>query len=308
MEINHSVIELNRRFGVPGVAEIAAGNGELPKVSITSSAAMGEMYLHGAQVTSWRPAGAKEVLFLSTQSRWQEGQAIRGGIPICFPWFRGKTDDPHAPAHGFVRTKAWQLESITQRGDAISVSMSTGSDDSTKRWWPAEFRLVHRATFGSELRLELELTNRGTTSIRFEEALHSYLRVADVHDARVHGLDAIPYLDNTDANREKVQQGDLAIVAETDSAYLTDRPEIELRDSSAGRRIRLTKQNSLTTVVWNPWETGARALADLGAGEWTQMLCIEASNVLGCAIDLPPGEQHLLTAVITTESWIPSRA
>ena len=264
------------------------------------------MYLHGAQVTSWRPAGAKEVLFLSTQSRWQDGQAIRGGIPICFPWFRGKSDDPQAPAHGFVRTKAWKLESIAQLGDAISVSMSTESDDSTKRWWPAEFRLVHRATFGSELRLELELTQPGERlrSVSGGAALlpqgGRYSRRASTRSG------SIPYLDNTDANREKVQQGDLAIVAETDSAYLTDRPEIELRDPAPVAAFVLPNRTRSPpwcgTHGWN----GARALADLGAGEWTQMLCVEASNVLGCAIDLPPGQQHRTAVRIRVDLAIPS--
>src|SRR5215470_20357967 len=106
--------ELDRRLGIPGVARVCEGNGGLLRVQITNPHCEGEMYLHGAQVTSWKPAGHDEVLFLSSKSSWQEGQAIRGGIPICFPWFRAKTDDPHAPAHGFARTKMWQLESIAE--------------------------------------------------------------------------------------------------------------------------------------------------------------------------------------------------
>ena len=106
---------------------------------VTTPQSKGEMYLHGAHVTSWKPAGAEEVLFLSPRSRWQDGLAIRGGVPISFPWFADKADDPHAPAHGFVRTKAWQLESIVQAGDAVTVSMSTESDAETRQWWPCRF-------------------------------------------------------------------------------------------------------------------------------------------------------------------------
>ncbi len=101
MDALSMVTELDRRFGIPGVARVSAGNGALPRAQITSSLCEGEIYLHGAQVTSWKPAGEDEVLFLSTKSRWEEGQAIRGGIPICFPWFRAKVNDPQAPAHGF---------------------------------------------------------------------------------------------------------------------------------------------------------------------------------------------------------------
>src|SRR5215472_7395027 len=147
METMPAAEELDRRFGIPGVARICEGNGGLLRIRITGSKAEGEMYLHGAQVTSWKPAGHDEVLFLSSQSRWQQGQAIRGGIPICFPWFRAKLDDPHAPAHGFVRTRAWQLESIMENKGALTVSMFIQSDDQTRRWWPAEFRLAHRVTF-----------------------------------------------------------------------------------------------------------------------------------------------------------------
>ena len=119
METMPVVEELDHRFGIPGVAKIDEGNGGLSRIQITGSGAEGEMYLHGAHVTSWKPGGNDEVLFLSTKSRWQEGQAIRGGIPICFPWFRAKADDPKAPAHGFVRTKGWQLESIVQDGREV---------------------------------------------------------------------------------------------------------------------------------------------------------------------------------------------
>ncbi len=292
------ITELNRRFGIPGLAEVVAGNGGLPKVSITSPAAAGEIYLHGAQVTSWRPAGAEDVFFLSSQSRWENGQAIRGGVPICFPWFRAKSDDPLAPAHGFVRTKSWELDAIAQHRNAISVSMFTESDETSKRWWLADFRLVLRATFGSELHLELELTNRGTTTARFQEALHSYHRVGRVQSARLHGLDKVHYLDNTDANREKVQDGDVIISSQTDRAYLTAQPEVVLEDLVLRRRIHIAKENSRTTVVWNPWIEGAKALPDLGDDEWTQMFCVEASNVLDYAVEVAPGKQHRLAATI----------
>ena len=157
METMSVVEELDRRFGIPGVARIWEGNGGLARIQITGSRSEGEMYLHGAQVTSWKPAGNDEVLFLSTKSRWQEGQAIRGGIPICFPWFRTKADDPKAPAHGFVRTRSWQLESIVEDKSGVCVSMAIESDEQTRRWWPADFRLVHRVVFGPELTLETRL-------------------------------------------------------------------------------------------------------------------------------------------------------
>jgi glucose-6-phosphate 1-epimerase len=303
MDTLSGVAELDRRFGIPGVASVREGNGAIPRVQINSPLGEGEMYLHGAQVTSWKPAGSDEVLFLSAKSRWTDGQAIRGGIPICFPWFRAKVNDPQAPAHGFVRTRTWQLESIFEQDAAVVVSMATESDEHTRRWWPGEFRLVHRATFGSYLKLELVCTNTGTTPLCLEEALHTYNRVADVHDVRLQGLDTASFLDNTDSNREDTQRGDVTIGSQTDKAYLDTESTIDLLDSHMRRRIRLRKDNSRTTVVWNPWHEGAAGLRDLGNGEWTQFLCVEASNILDAAVNLAPGKEHRMTAVLSVEKF-----
>ncbi len=129
-----TIADLNRRLRIPDVAQVVEGDGGLAKVHVTSADATGDMYLHGAHVTSWDPRGAGEALFVSSQSQWKAGRAIRGGVPICFPWFGDKADDRGAPAHGFVRTKAWQLESIVLGADAVTVTMFTQSDESTKKW------------------------------------------------------------------------------------------------------------------------------------------------------------------------------
>jgi len=293
------VTELDRRFGIPEIARVCEGNGGLARVDITTPLAHGEMYLHGAHVTSWRPAGSEEVLFLSTKSRWEEGQAIRGGIPICFPWFRGKADDPHAPAHGFVRTTMWQLYSIVENSAGVAVTMFIEGDEQTRRWWPADFRLVHRVTFGSELKMELVCINTGNTALRFEEALHTYNRVSDVGTVRLQGLDGTRFLDNTDSNKEKAQASDVTIASQTDNAFIKTQSDVDLFDPKMRRRIRLQKGNSSTTVVWNPWQEGASRLRDLGEGEWKQFLCVEASNIMDAAVTLAPGQKHTMSAVLS---------
>jgi glucose-6-phosphate 1-epimerase len=287
-----------RRLEIPATASVIEGNGGLQKVCIESPCASGEMYLHGGHVTSWKPAGKQEVLFLSSQSRWENGHAIRGGVPICFPWFGAKADDPKAPAHGFVRTKAWQLESIEQVKDGTAVSMFIESDADTKRWWPAEFRLACRVTFGSHLLLELVVTNTGKESLRFEEALHAYHKVGNILSTRVSGLQATNYIDKTDSNLKKVQRGEIAIASETDRVYLNTKDAIELEDPALRRRTRVAKVNSSTTVVWNPWVQKARSLSDFGDNEWIQMICVETSNVSDFAVDLAPGQKHKMKALI----------
>ena len=293
-DMESAVKEYDPRFEIPGFVEIVDGNGGLPKVRITSPACVGEIYLHGAHVTSWKPAGEDEVLFFSSQSRWEDGRAIRGGVPVCFPWFARKADDSHAPDHGFVRTKAWQLDSISQAGDEITVSMSTESNEATKKWWPADFRLVLRTTFGEELKLELTVTNAGRTSLCFEEALHAYFRVANIEMTGVRMPDAFQYIDKTDLHQIKTQLGDIAITSETDRVYLNTRDEIELEDSLLKRRVHIAKENSRTTVVWNPWAQKARTMSDFGADEWRQMVCVEPSNVSDFSVCIEPGQQHTL--------------
>ena len=291
---------LNRRFAIPGVVRASTGNGGLAKLCVTAALSSSEIYLHGAQVTSWQPAGGEDAIFLSEHSQWQDGRAIRGGIPICFPWFRAKADDPQAPSHGFVRIREWQLDSVTANQDgSVAVACSTESDDSTRRWWPYEFRLVYRLTIGQDLRLELTATNAGSTPFVFEEALHTYFRVGAAQSVRVHGLDQVTYFDNADGNREKVQRGDIVFAAATDNAYVNTKGAVELIDPILHRTIRTEKENSGTTVVWNPWQRGAAALSDLGNDEWARMTCVEACNILGSEVLLAPGQQHTMRATLS---------
>lgn len=298
MDKSFAIANLNARFGIPDVATVVAGNGDLAKVVVTAPSGAGEMYLHGGHVTSWTPGRASEVLYCSPRSLWQDGRAIRGGVPICFPWFGDKADDASAPAHGFVRTKTWELEAITTALNGIAVSMFTESDADTRKWWPYEFRLVHRATFGMELKLELIVSNTGTLPFQFEEALHAYFRVGDAQTAVVDGLDATDFLDKTDHRTRKRHHGGLRFATETDSVFLDTQHAVELVDPVLRRRVSLQKQNSLTTVVWNPWAEKSRATSDLGDGEWKHFICIEASNVLPYPVQLSAGEQHVMTLTV----------
>jgi glucose-6-phosphate 1-epimerase len=176
--------------------------------------------------------------------------------------------------------------------------MFTESNEATKRWWPADFRLVHRVTFGSELSLELVVTNTGKTSLRFEEALHAYHGVGHIEKARVRGLDMTHYLDKTDSNQKKIQHGEIVITSETDRVYLNTSDAITLEDPVLHRCTRVTKENSRTTVVWNPWVQKAHSLSDFADDEWRQMICIETSNVADFAVDLAPGQQHTMKALV----------
>jgi glucose-6-phosphate 1-epimerase len=290
---------LNQQFGIPGIAEITNGHGGLSRIVIKSAAAEGEIYLHGAHVTSWKPAESSEVLFMSRNSLFQDGKPIRGGVPVCFPWFGPNAANPKAPAHGFVRTRGWQVKTIEKSGDAVVVIMELTSDDETKKWWPADFRLLYRVTFGQELSLELILINTGSQPLTYEAALHTYYRIGDISKAVVEGLDRVHYIDKTDNAEEKIQRGTLTINKETDSVYLDTTGDVGVVDPVLRRKITVHKENSHCTVVWNPWIDKAKALADLGEISWPNMICVEACNVGPFAAQVAPGEQHSMKAITT---------
>jgi glucose-6-phosphate 1-epimerase len=292
-----------RRF-----VQIGPGNGGLTRVRVDSPHAEGEMYFHGGQVMSWKPANGDEVLFVSRQARWEAGRPIRGGVPVCFPWFGPHRSNPEAPAHGFVRTKAWELESITEIDEAVIVSMFTAEDNESRRWWPSSFRLVHRVTFGRTLTMELIVTNTGDESLRFEEALHTYYRVRDIDRTRVLGLEGVKYLDTlVRPPEEKTEDGTIAFTGETDRIYLDPRPSVGVEDGAA-RRLRLTASQARTAVVWNPWIAKARTLQDLADDEWRQFVCVETSNVERRAVDLAAGQQHVMRVVVSVDRPASGRA
>ncbi len=298
---------LNLRHALPGIASVVEGANGLPKIHITTPQASAEIYLHGAHLTSWRPVGPdgkaqEDVLFLSRRSHFAPGKAIRGGIPICFPWFGPKSGqkagDPPAPQHGFARTTEWTLEAITQQQNNVIVTLSLTSSETTLHSWPHPFRAEYRITIGSELSIALTATNTGQSPFTFTEALHTYHHVGDVAQVFITGLDGLHYLDNRDKLREKIQQGDITFPTPTDNIYLDAPGSVVLHDPTLARTVTVDKQQSATTVVWNPGSEGAIALADLADEEWDYFACIEASNVHAFAIQLDPGQTHTMTATL----------
>jgi glucose-6-phosphate 1-epimerase len=302
MQINSVAAELDRRFACAGAARVLADGAGLPVVRIATEKCLGAIHLHGAQVTSWRPAGSAEVIFLGSKARFAEGQAIRGGIPICFPWFRAKAGDAKAPQHGFARTRLWALDSVESRSEGVLVDMSLASDSSTRELWPHDFRAKLSAKFGNTLKVAFTVTNTGASAFRYEEALHTYHRVGDIRSARIRGLEGATYFDNTDANRQKQQTGEISIHRATDIAYLGSPHALTLLDPTLQRRVRISKQNSASTVIWNPWKDAADKMSDMGQGEWETFLCAEAANILTDAIELAPGASHTMSVTIEVDA------
>lgn len=294
------LLELNRRFGIPDVLIFDPGNGGLPRARVTTPLAEAEVYLHGAHVTHYRPHGHRPVLFMSASSWFEPGKPIRGGVPICFPWFGPRADDPSAPGHGFARLNEWTVTGAVRLDDgSLSLTFQLGPDERSRSLWPHEFELTYVVAIGQSLQTMLQVRNTGSAAFRFEEALHSYFEVGDVRQVAIAGLRGTPYLDQLQGRRELVQQEDqLRFTAETDRIYRPTAGPYVLTDIEGGRRITVSKRGSNSTVVWNPWVNKSRAMPDFGDEEWPGMVCIETCNVADQAVTLRPGEAHEMVAVV----------
>jgi glucose-6-phosphate 1-epimerase len=293
--------ELNARFALPGgELKFISGQGGLPCAEIRSAACTGRIYLQGAHVAAWEPAGDAPVIFMSSKSDFIEGKAFRGGVPVCFPWFAAKADDPAAPFHGIVRTVQWDVVSTQLLpGAEVSVVMKTHSDAATRKFFPHDFEIENHVTFGKQLRMELAVINSGDAPMSFSDVQHNYFMVGAVDQAAVGGLDGVEYVDKVDSGQRKKQTGEISFDNQVDRVYLNTRSPLTITDRSLKRKILVEKQGSSATVVWNPGQQRARTIADLGADDWPHMLCVEAANLMGGDITLPPGETHRLTTVVT---------
>ena len=298
------VDELERRCGIPGAVQFETDPNGLVRVRVETPHAEASIFLYGAHLTHYQPRGDRPVLFTSTQSRFQRGQPIRGGVPIVFPWFGPHGADSSAPMHGFARLAEWRLESVERTSDG-SVLLIFGLDSAraTHPAWPHAYAARYSVRIGPRLELALEVTNPSDRAVTYEEALHTYLAVEDVRAVEIRGLAGATYVDNTDGMKRKTQESEpLRITGETVRVYLGTRAACVLEDPAAGRRLFVEKWGSDATVVWNPWVAKAQAMPDFGDEEWPRMLCIETANVGEYAIQLPPGARHVLGARIWSES------
>ncbi len=295
-----SLESLRAQHALPGLVDLQHGHGGLIKVVVTTPAASADIYLHGAHVTHYQPTGQPPVLFLSKASKFELGKAIRGGIPICFPWFGGLEAQPAAPAHGFARTTGWALARTAANPDGtVTVELELARPEDPGSHWPHAFRATHAVTVGPELQVALTVHHVVGEPFLYEAALHTYLTVGDIKQVSVAGLENTPYLDKIKAGKE--QPGDPApirFVGETDRVYLDTTATCVATDPVLNRSITVAKAGSASTVIWNPWINKAKAMADFGDDEWPGMLCVETANIGGSAVKLSRGQSHTMTATL----------
>ena len=295
--------ELNAHFGLPGVLVFAAGRGGLVYADVTTAQATARVYLQGAHVTAWQPAGEQPVLFMSRKSEFAVGKAIRGGVPIAFPWFAtdqkaDRVDGKPGPSHGFARIQDWTVAFAALAGDELHLTLTLGPTAMSRSMGFDHFRLAYQLTFGKTLTMQLTVANEGTAPLEFEEALHTYFAVVDVHEVSVTGLEPTAYIDKTDDFKHKpASHAALRFTGFTDRVYPDTTATCVIHDAVEKRRIRIEKTNSRTTVVFNPW----KELADMGPDEWHEMLCVETVNAGSDAVTLAPGQTHTMQAHVVVE-------
>jgi len=274
-----------------------------PMLQIDNKYATAVISLYGAQVLSYKPKtqDAKELLFVSDNAYFEQGKAIKGGIPICWPWFGNDPENLGRPAHGFARNTLWQHESTTaaKQGET-QVTLSLNDTATTQTLWPHAFKLTLIVTIGKTLHLSLQTTNTGNEKFTITQALHTYFAIADIKQTRVTGLDKVHYIDKTVESDTPIEQiGDVIVDQEVDRIY-TDAPsEITLFDDDNNEQVSIRSSGSKTTVVWNPWAEGAAKMGDLTDDGYQYFICVETANAASDTVQIAPQESFIIEAEYT---------
>jgi glucose-6-phosphate 1-epimerase len=287
----------------PDGARIEKGPGGLDRLVLQATEGEAFVYLHGAQVAHFQPKGARPALWMSAESRYEAGKPLRGGVPICFPWFGPKAGSPEAPLHGFARILTWAVGAVTREADGgLRAVLELPAEAAARGGFPRELALSLAVTVGRSLRMELTVRNVDSAAVTFEEALHSYFAVSDVRQVRIRGLEGGGFVDKTAGMAHRPGETEpIAIAAETDRVYLGATGTVTIEDPGWRRRIVVAKSGSATTVVWNPWVAKAKAMPDFGDEEWTGMVCVETANAMGDAVTLAPGASHVMAATLEVQ-------
>lgn len=275
---------------MPAASATVVSDG-LPYLTIANPLATARIYLHGGHVAQWRPASHGDVLWMSARSLYATDKPLRGGIPICFPWFGPHPERAELAAHGFARLREWTLESADDLPDGSTRAVLTlATDAGTRAVWPHDATLTLTVTVGTTLTVELAIANRDATPLACEAALHTYFSVGDIRRTTIEGLAGTPYLDKVGGPTRRVEgSAPIAFTGETDRVYLGTTATATIVDPLLGRRIAVAKRGSRSTVVWNPWTAKAAKMADYGDHEWPGMVCVETANAVDDRMTIAAG-------------------
>jgi D-hexose-6-phosphate mutarotase len=275
------------------------GKGNLPMLKISTPKSTAEIYLHGAHITHFQKTGEPPLLFMSPQSWFAADKPIRGGIPICFPWFGNREGEP---SHGLARILTWELaENTTGPDGSVKVRLRLPRKSLKAEWSALKTEFI--VTVADTLRMELTATNTSANqTLEIEDCLHTYFHVGDIGAVSITGLQGASYLDNSGegkSERKTDNNAALKIPGETNRLYLNTTSAVEVRDENIRRKIRIEKWNSKSTVVWNPWTT-QKMPEDFNSTNHKDMVCVESGNIKENKIRLAPGQTSNLKVTISS--------
>lgn len=294
---------LNERFaGAGGGVEFTVGAHGALVAAVTNAQGSGTVAVQGAQILTWAPAGQAPVVWLSPAAGFKPGKSLRGGAPVCWPWFGAHATDASKPAHGFARNRDWEVLEVAPVAGGTRLVMRFIPGEAEAALWPHQAELTLTLTLGERLRADLTTRNTGDAPITITQALHTYFNVGDVSGVRVEGLEGCEYIDKTGSDARIRQEGPILIDREVNRIYLGCPGDVVIRDESLARRIRVSKTGSTSYVVWNPWaETGA-AFGDMGEEGYRRMVCVETTNAASDSVTIAPGDTFTLTTEYAVES------
>ena len=285
---------------LPDHVAIVRGNGGLAKIQVTTKTSTAEIYLQGAHITGFQKNGEPPLLFMSRKSFFVPGKAIRGGVPICFPWFGNRDNDA---AHGYARVTEWELAAATAAPDGtVTLRLRLPEIPARAAW--KNLRAEFIVTISDTLTMELTATNDSAAALEFEDCLHTYFHVGDIGAVSITGLQSAPFLDTAAAagGARKVENDPaLRITRETNRIYPGSTSAVEIHDANLKRVIRVEKSGSTSTVVWNPWTT-QKLPDDFDPAEHRHMVCVESGNVKQDRVALPPGATAALKVVLSSRA------
>lgn len=293
-----AIDDLNKKFAIPGQLSFEEGESGFILAAVSNAYANADIALQGAHILTYAPTNDAPVIWLSPKAKFVPGKAVRGGVPICWPWFGNHDSEASYPAHGIARTAMWEVAAGEKLADGSTrIAFELQLDDAAKAMWPHPSRLQYIVTVGRDLVIELVTHNTGSSAFTIGEALHTYFVIGDIEATSVSGLAGCEYIDKVDHHQRKTEPGKIKVSSEVDRVYLNTNADCVITDNKLNRSIVVSKSGSDSTVVWNPWAEKAAQMADVGEGNYMGFLCVESANAAENTVTVAPGETHSMRVV-----------
>lgn len=290
--------ETNRKFGIDSQVCFKQLPNGIVVAEIDNALATATISLYGGHVVTWWPKHqSSAVLWISKLAKFVSGKAIRGGVPICWPWFGAHPSVKILPGHGYARISPWEVDSVrTLANGETEIKLTLQETDASRAHWPYSVSLTASITVGRTLTIELTTINKSDQEITLSEGLHTYFQIGDIAQVSIHGLAGEEYVDLVNGNARYQQTGEITFEGEVGRIYVNSTSACVIKDKRLRREIRIDKSGSLSTAVWNPWEMSSSKMDDIGANGWRDMVCVETANALENKIIVGAGATHVITA------------